>query len=117
MKLRKLALADAPMESTPGQAGEILAGNLVDERHGGPVTVGYGRWSAGSSLTQEMAVDDIMIVLSGRMTVSDDTGTIELGPGDIAYMPKGETLTIRGEEDSVTAYVTYPHWREAEAGR
>ena len=29
-------------------------------------------------------------------------------------MPKGETLTIRGEEDSVTAYVTYPHWREAE---
>ena len=114
MKLRKLALADAPMESTPGQAGEIFAGNLVDERHGGPVTVGYGRWSAESSLTQEMAVDDIMIVLSGRMTVSDDTGTIELGPGDIAYMPKGETLTIRGEEDSVTAYVTYPHWREAE---
>lgn len=116
MKLRKLALADAPMESTPGQAGEIFAGNLVDERHGGPVTVGYGRWSAGSSLSQEMAVDDIMIVLSGRMTVSDDTGTIDLGPGDIAYMPKGETLTIRGEGDSVTAYVTYPHWREAEGG-
>lgn len=116
MKLRKLALADASMESTPGQAGDILAGNLVDERHGGPVTVGYGRWSAGSSLTQEMAVDDIMIVLSGRMTVSDNTGTIKLGPGDIAYMPKDETLTIRGEEDSVTAYVTYPHWREVEAG-
>ena len=69
MKLRKLTLGDAPMESTPGQTGEIFAGNLVDERHGGPVTVGYGRWSAGSSLTQEMAVDDIMIVLSGRMTV------------------------------------------------
>ena len=114
MKLRKLTLNEAPMESTPGQAGEIFAGNLVDERHGGAVTAGYGRWSAGSSLTQTMAVDDIMIVLTGRMTVSSEDSTIELGPGDIAYMPKGEHLTIRGEEDSITAYVTYPHWREAE---
>ena len=116
MKLRKLTLGDAQMESTPGQAGDIFAGNIVDERHGGAVTVGYGRWSAGSSLTQEMAVDDIMIVLSGRMTVSGETGTFDLGPGEIAYMPKGETLTIRGEEDSVTAYVTHPHWREAGGG-
>src|SRR5262245_24464613 len=62
MKLRKLALTDATMERSPGQDGEIFTGNLVDERHGGPVTIGYGRWGAGSSLTQTMAVDDIMIV-------------------------------------------------------
>jgi ethanolamine utilization protein EutQ (cupin superfamily) len=115
MKLRKLTIAEATMESTPGQTGEIHAGNLVDERHGGPVTVGYGRWGAGSSLTQTMAVDDIMIVLEGRLSVSTEAGRLEIGPGEIAYMPKGETVTIRGhEQETVTAYVTYPHWRVAE---
>lgn len=115
MKLRKLALSDAEMERSPGQEGEIFTGNLVDERHGGPVTVGYGRWGASSSLTLTLAVDDIMIVLSGRLSVSSEAGTLEIGPGEIAYMPKGETVTIRAhEQDTVTAYVTYPHWREAE---
>jgi ethanolamine utilization protein EutQ (cupin superfamily) len=29
-------------------------------------------------------------------------------------MPKGEMVAIRSHEDgAVTAYVTYPHWREA----
>lgn len=115
MKLRKLALTDATMERSPGQDGEIFTGNLVDERHGGPVTIGYGRWGAGSSLTQTMAVDDIMIVLDGRLWVSTDAGELEIGPGEIAYMPKGENVTIRAQgEDALTAYVTYPHWREAE---
>jgi len=115
MKLRKLALADATMERSPGQDDEIFTGNLVDERHGGPVTIGYGRWGAGSSLTQTMAVDDIMIVLEGWLSVDTEAGTVTAGPGEIVYMPKGERVTIRAhEQEAVTAYVTYPHWREAE---
>ncbi|WP_066716127.1 MULTISPECIES: ethanolamine utilization protein [Hyphomicrobiales] len=118
MKLRKLTFGEAKMEATPGVEGEILAGNLVDERHGGPVTVGYGRWGAHSILEQVMAVDDIMIVLSGRLSVSSPSGALEIGPGEIAYMPKGERVTIRAyEQEAITAYVTFPHWREAEAQR
>lgn len=115
MKLRKLAITDATLERSPGQYGEIYVGNLVDERHGGPVTIGYGRWGAGSSLTETMAVDDIMILLKGRLSVTTEDETVTAGPGEIVYMPKGETVTIRAdEEDVVTAYVTYPHWREAQ---
>lgn len=44
MKFSKLTFGEAKMEATPGKRGEIFAGNLADERHGGPVTVGYGRW-------------------------------------------------------------------------
>ena len=34
--------------------------------------------------------------------------------GEIVYMPKGETVTIRShEEGALTAHVTYPHWRPA----
>ncbi len=115
MTLRKFGYGDAEMELTPGQEGEIYAGNLVDERHGGPITIGYGRWKAGSRLEQTMAVDDVMIVLEGRLTVSSGEIEVSAGPGEIVHMPKGETVTIRAhEQDAVTAYVTYPHWREAE---
>lgn len=115
MKLRKLTIADASMERSPGQEGEIFTGNLVDERHGGPVTIGYGRWGAGSSLTETMAVDDIMIVLEGRLSVTTADAAVTAGPGEIVYMPKGEKVTIQAQEqDAVTAYVTYPHWREAQ---
>lgn len=116
MKVRKFAMADASLERSPGQPADVFVGNLVDERHGGPITIGYGRYSPDQTLTETMAVDDVMIVLEGQVSVSTDTGTVTAGPGEIVYMPKGETVTIRSHEDgAVTAYVTYPHWRPAHA--
>ena len=116
MKMRKLTIDDAGMERSPGQAGDIFTGNLVDERHGGPVTIGSGRWGPDESLTETMAVDDVMIVLEGRLSVSTDDGEVTAGPGEIVYMPRGETVTIRAHpEGATTAYVTYPHWRTAGA--
>ncbi len=41
--VRKFAVADASFERSPGQDGDVFAANLVDQRHGGPVTIGYGR--------------------------------------------------------------------------
>ena len=116
MKIRKLTINDAPLERSPGQQADVFVGNLVDERHGGPITIGYGRYAPNQSLTETMAVDDVMIILEGRLSVSTDAGTVTAGPGEIVYMPKGEAVTIRShEEGAVTAYVTYPHWRPAHA--
>lgn len=116
MKLRKFSLADATLERSPGQEGDVYVGNLVDERDGGPITIGYGRYAPDQNLAETMAVDDVMIVLGGRLTVSSEAGTVEAGAGDIVHMPKGASVTIRtGEEGAVTAYVTYPHWRTARA--
>ncbi len=114
MKVQKFSLSDASMERSPGQEADIFAGNLVDERHGGPVTIGYGRYGPNQVLEDTIAVDDTMIVLEGRLSVSSADGTVEAGPGDIVYMPKGNRVTIRShEQGAVTAYVTYPHWRTA----
>ena len=114
MKVSRFTIADAAFERSPGQAADIFTANLVDERHGGPVTIGYGRYGPGQSLTETMAVDDTMIVLEGRLSVSSGGDTVTAGPGEIVYMPKGETVTIRAHDaGAVTAYVTYPHWREA----
>ena len=114
--IRKFTLADAAFERSPGQDGEIFAANLVDQRHGGPITIGYGRYGPDQCLRDTIAVDDVMIVLEGRVSVSTEASTATAGPGEIIYMPKGVKVTIRShEEGAVTAYVTYPHWQEPQA--
>ncbi len=114
MKVQKLTIGDALMERSPGQEADVFAGNIVDERHGGPVTIGYGRWAPGQSIDETMAVDDIMIVLEGRLTVASAAGAVTAGPGEIVYLPQGEMVTFTShEKEAVTAYVTYPLWKQA----
>ncbi|MDB5421794.1 MAG: ethanolamine utilization protein [Brevundimonas sp.] len=114
MKVQRFAITDASMERSPGQNAHVFTGNLVDERHGGPITIGYGRYAPSQSLGETMAVHDVMVVLEGRLSISTDDGTVTAGPGEIVYMPRGAAVTIRShEEGAVTAYVTYPHWRTA----
>jgi len=67
MKVQKFAGTDATLERSPGQDADISIGNLVDERHGGPITVGYGRYAPDQTLAETMAVDDVMIVLEGSI--------------------------------------------------
>ncbi len=112
--VHKFAVADASFERSPGQDGEVFAANLIDQRHGGPITIGFGRYGPNATLNDKIAVDDVMVVLEGKLSVSTDAGTVTAGPGEIVYMRKGETVTIRAhDEGAVTAYVTYPHWQEA----
>ena len=114
MPVQKFSLADAALQRSPGQDGEIFVGNVVDQRNGAPVTIGFGRYGPNQSLTETMAVDDIMVILEGRLSVSTDAEAVTAGPGEIIHMPKGETVIIRSHEHgAVTAYVTYPHWQEA----
>lgn len=114
MEVRKFAITDVTLERSPGQNADIFVGNLVDERDGGPITIGYGRYGPDQMLSETIAVDDVMIVLEGRVSVESEAGTLTAGPGEIVYLAKGNAVTIRSHEaGAVTAYVTYPHWQEA----
>lgn len=116
MSVRKFSVADAPLARAPGQDGEAYVGNVVDQRHGGPITIGFGRYGANETLEEAIAVHDVMLVLEGRVSVSDGAGTVTAGPGEIIYMPAGEQVTMRShDEGAVTAYVTYPHWQDPNA--
>jgi len=111
--VQRFSLQDAKFERSPGQQADIFAANLVDQRHGGPITVGYGKYAPNQDLGETLAVTDVMIVLEGSLSVSTQAATVDAGPGEIVYMPKGEAITIRsGEQGATTAYVTYPHWQE-----
>ena len=114
MRVRKFAMTDAAFERSPGQEGEVFAGNVIDQRHGGPITIGFGRYGPNQSIDETLKVDDVMVVLQGRLSVTADGGTVSAGPGEIVHMPKGAAVTIRShDEGALTAYVTYPHWQEA----
>ena len=114
MTVRKFAIDDASLERSPGQDAEVFVGNMIDERHGSPITIGFGRYGPNTTLDETLVVDDVMVVLEGRLSVSDDAGTVSAGPGEIVHMPKGERVAIRAhEQGAVTAYVTYPHWKQA----
>jgi ethanolamine utilization protein EutQ (cupin superfamily) len=114
MTVRKFATTDATFERSPGQDGEVFAGNVIDQRHGGPITIGFGRYAPNQSLREKIAVDDVMVVLAGSLSVSTSAGTVTAQAGEVVYMPKGESVTIRShEQGATTAYVTYPHWQEA----
>ena len=114
MTVRKIAIADAAFERTPGQDANVFQGNVVDQRHGGPVTIGYGRYGANECIEETIKVDDVMIILEGQIIVTSEAGTETADPGEIIYMPRGSSLSIQaGDAGAVTAYVTYPHWQEA----
>jgi ethanolamine utilization protein EutQ (cupin superfamily) len=114
MDVRKFGIDDVMLERSPGQDADIFVSNLVDQRDGAPITIGYGRYGPDQSLEETMAVDDVMIVLEGRLSVSSEAGTVTAAPGEIVHMPKGQKVTIRShEQGALTAYVTYPHWQEA----
>ncbi len=114
MTVRKFAIADAEFERSPGQEAEIYAGNLLDERHGGPVTIGFGRYEPNQSLEVTIAVHDTMIVIEGEVSVTTGDGTVTAGAGEIVSMQTGDKVLIRSHsKGALTGYVTYPHWRTA----
>ena len=93
MPISKLSVADVSFQRSPGQDGEIFTGDLIDARQGGPVTIGFGRYGANAVLTETMAVDDTMIIIEGRLTVSAGDITVTGGTGDVINMPKGEMMS------------------------
>ena len=116
MKVRVLSPAEASFERSPGQDVDVFTANLVDERHGAPITIGYGRYGPGQRLHETMAVDDVMIVLEGQLTIIADGDVRTAAAGDVVYMPKGEAVEIRAhKQGALTAYVTWPHWKLARA--
>jgi ethanolamine utilization protein EutQ (cupin superfamily) len=112
--VRKFAITDASFERSPGQDGDVLAGNVIDQRHGGPITVGFGRYGPNQRLEEKLAFHDVMVILTGRISVVSNGVAVIAGPGEVVYMPKGESVAIHSHEDgATTAYVTYPHWQDA----
>jgi ethanolamine utilization protein EutQ (cupin superfamily) len=52
----------------------------------GPVTIGFGRYGPNQILEEISAVHDTMMILVEKVTVSDEWGSVTVGPGEIIVM-------------------------------
>jgi ethanolamine utilization protein EutQ (cupin superfamily) len=41
---------------------------MVDQRLGGPITIGYGRYAPNQSISETLAVNDVMVIIDGLLT-------------------------------------------------
>lgn len=94
----KRAMADAAAERSAGRDAEVSTGDIVDDRHGGPVTIGSGRYGPDQALRETIAVDDVMVVLDGRPTVTSVGAGATAGLGGTVAVPRGGRMTLRAHE-------------------
>lgn len=112
--MHKLTSSEAKFERSPDQDGDIFIADMIGKDNSSPVTICFGRYGPDQELSETMAVDDIMIILEGKPTVISRGETHTADTSDVVHVPKGEPVVIRSYGDgALTAYVTYPHWKDA----
>lgn len=79
MKVRKFSVSHAELIRSPGQNGDVFAGNVGDQKDGGPITMGFDRHEPDQSVDVTFEVDDVMIVLESRLTVTSREGALPAG--------------------------------------
>ncbi len=61
------------------------------------------------------AFDDFLFVLEGAITITDETGSTTLKPGQAVFIPKGTRATLEVPDRLVWTYVAYggsSNWKD-----
>jgi len=105
------ALDVTDLTSTPLAADQVVAGSpdvhVMSLYEGADVDIGIWQHSAGTSTDVE--ADEMFIVLCGRATVHvAGATTIDLGPGDVGFLPAGARTTWTVHETLRKVYFVRP---------
>lgn len=93
----------APLAPDGPAVAEIA--RLIGPKDSRSLGVGIGKFEA--PIEWEVHYDEIMVVLEGRFRVRLADRTIEAGPGDLIWVPKGTRFTTEGEK-AVVCYALWP---------
>ncbi|MGW4890883.1 cupin domain-containing protein [Kitasatospora sp. NPDC004240] len=93
-----LHIPDAELEAEPLDPGQILAGSpevsskvLWESEDGRRLR---GVWQITPGTVTDTEEDEMFVVISGRATVAVEGGpTLEVGPGDLAVLSRGDRTT------------------------
>jgi len=111
------AQAEARLRAQPGQyEGDAFLGNraaLVSSGAEGPVH--FILLPAGSGAVAEMPGDEFVLVLSGALTLTAQSGEYLLGPNDAAVIPHGSDFGWTAGKD--TAVIAMRYAKSETAGR
>jgi ethanolamine utilization protein EutQ len=98
---------------------EVYVKDMVDSSVSESMSAGYSRYAKGISNDWTVDYDEVIVVISGVLTIHSEGKSTTLKAGDFFFLTRGTSFTDKADEESVILYVTYPHWREAarKAGR
>ena len=91
-----------------GPEKEIGLHDLVTGRDGAPMTAGIMSWARDDSFDWSLDYDELDLVLEGVLQITIDGRTLEGGPGDVFYVPKGSRIRFGTPSRTRVFYVTYP---------
>lgn len=110
--VRKFSTENLDYERFHGPPGRLDIAKVVKAEHGSKMA-GDVIVFEDIILEYEMPYDDIMYVLEGELTIATSTGDVVGGPGDILWVPNGETVTFRATRATKVFCATFPvNWED-----
>lgn len=116
-RIRKVSTTDTnakhiKFQKMHGPPGSINTAILIGKEHSDNMSADLLVFE-DTELTYTMPYDDMIYVIEGELQlVHEDTITIG-EPGDVLYIPTGQTLTFRSKGKCVVFCATYPvNWEE-----
>lgn len=110
-----LVPADFEWESL-GLEAEADVRNVVGPERSRTLGAGIGRFH-DAEFEWSLGYDEVLYVIAGEVTVEHAGGTEYGGPGDVFFVPRGNTVTYRFAGECEVFFATYPvDWAERADG-
>ena len=111
-KVRKISTRNLQFRKIHGPPGSIEIASAIgvadSQSMSGDVIV-----FNDTSLDYTMPYDDLIYVLEGELVLKTSAGDIVGGPGDVLWVPTGETLTFTATGRTVVFCATHPvNWQD-----
>jgi ethanolamine utilization protein EutQ (cupin superfamily) len=86
----------------------IRLGPVVEKAEGGPLSAYYARFGKGASAALPAPYSEVLVVLSGSLSLRTPSGAVTAGPGDLLRVPEGSPGELTAQEETVLACVSVP---------
>ncbi|MEM9145931.1 MAG: ethanolamine utilization protein EutQ [Pseudomonadota bacterium] len=104
-------LAFAPRFEHGDKASVAVATGPKD---GSRLGTGFARFD-GAAIPWTVRYDEVILVLEGRLVVETAAGTLEAGPRDCIWLPRGTELRYVSEDALVFYAIEPANWAEGHA--
>ena len=91
-----------------GPGRQVGLADLVTSASGSPMTAGIMSWRREDSFPWTLDYDEVDLVLEGVLRIELEGRSLEGGPGDVFYIPKGSRIVFATPSRTRVFYVTYP---------
>ncbi len=100
-KTQSMDIASLNIDGINAFLEDVVSSNNKDA----PITCGMFRMESGSPLDYTYSYDECKMMLEGEMTITENSVTVTLKPGDVVYFDKGTSVTFASKSSGLAFYV------------